>query len=73
MNTETANAELYEKMLEEQENFRGWLLGQPDPAERLAGTVAASLFLADRSVEIIRVHDVRQVCDALKVREKLLS
>ncbi|MGF0035753.1 dihydropteroate synthase [Victivallis vadensis] len=51
----------------------GWLLGQPDPAERLAGTVAASLFLADRSVEIIRVHDVRQVCDALKVREKLLS
>lgn len=37
MNTETANAELYEKMLEEQENFRGWLLGQP-PEEILNHT-----------------------------------
>ena len=37
MNTETANAELYEKMLEEQENFRGWLLGQ-SPEEILNHT-----------------------------------
>ncbi len=37
MNTETANAELYEKMLEEQENVRGWLLGQP-PEEILNHT-----------------------------------
>ena len=37
MNTETVNAELYEKMLEEQENFRGWLLGQP-PEEILNHT-----------------------------------
>ena len=29
MNTETANAELYEKMLEEQENFRGWPASRP--------------------------------------------
>lgn len=37
MNTETTNTELYEKMLEEQENFRGWLLGQ-SPEEILNHT-----------------------------------
>ncbi len=36
-NAEAMNAELYEKMLEEQENFRGWLLGQP-PEEILNHT-----------------------------------
>ncbi len=51
----------------------GWLLQEPDPLKRVAGTIAATLFLADRQVEIIRVHDVRQVCDAFKVREELLS
>lgn len=50
----------------------GWLLQQPNAAERLAGTIAASLFLADRGIEIIRVHDVRQIGDALKVRKQLL-
>ena len=43
MNTETTNTELYEKMLEEQENFRGWLLGQspeeiPEPYIYLHGS-----------------------------------
>ena len=37
MNIETANTKLYEKMLEEQEKFRGWLLSQP-PEEILNHT-----------------------------------
>ena len=37
MNTETANTKLYEKMFEEQEKFRGWLLSQP-PKEILNHT-----------------------------------
>ena len=39
--------------------------------QRLGGTVAAALYLADREVEILRVHDVRQVSDALSVWDKL--
>ena len=46
-------------------------LEQPDPMQRLGGTVAAALYLADREVEILRVHDVRQVSDALSVWDKL--
>lgn len=37
MNTETANTKLYEKMFEEQEKFRAWLLSQP-PKEILNHT-----------------------------------
>ena len=52
-------------------SFLGGFLGQPDPMRRLGGTVAAALHLAEREVEILRVHDVRQVGDALRVWEKL--
>ena len=41
------------------------------PEVALGGTVAAALYLADREVEILRVHDVRQVSDALSVWDKL--
>lgn len=53
-------------------SFLGAFLEQPEPAARLGGTIAAALFLAEREVEILRVHDVRQVCDALRVRRELL-
>lgn len=52
-------------------SFLGNFLEQPDPMQRLGGTVAAALYLADREVEILRVHDVRQVSDALSVWDKL--
>jgi len=48
-------------------SFLGKFLDQPEASARLGGTVAASLYLAERYVEIIRVHDVRQVADAIKV------
>ncbi len=52
-------------------SFLGSFISQPDPMLRLGGTVAAALFLAEREVEILRVHDVRQVGDALRVWEFL--
>ena len=52
-------------------SFLGRFLEQPDPMQRLGGTIAAALYLADREVEILRVHDVRQVGDALSVWDKL--
>lgn len=48
-------------------SFIGWLLNEPDPDKRLAGTIGAALWLAGEGVEILRVHDVRAVSRALKV------
>lgn len=52
-------------------SFLGKFLNRPDPADRLGGTIAAALHLAGCGVEIFRVHDVRQLRDALLVRAKL--
>ncbi len=52
-------------------SFLGKFLTQPDPQQRLGGTIAAALFLAGKEIEILRVHDVRQVADALRVNAKL--
>jgi len=37
----------------------------------VAGSVAAALWAAARGVQILRVHDVRQTVDALRVWEAL--
>ena len=52
-------------------SFLGSFLEQPDPLQRLGGTIAAALYLANREVEILRVHDVGQLRDALSVWDKL--
>lgn len=52
-------------------SFLGKFLNRPDPADRFGGTIAAALHLAGCGVEILRVHDVRQLRDALLVRAKL--
>ena len=46
--------------------FVGAITGRP-PAERLAGTIAASLWAARAGAAILRVHDVAAVRDALAV------
>lgn len=48
-------------------SFIGKLLNQPDPADRLVGTLAAQLYLALRGLEILRVHDVKEMADALRI------
>ena len=48
-------------------SFIGNLLKRDDAGDRLPGTIAVSLYLASQGVDILRVHDVRENCDALKM------
>ena len=52
-------------------SFLGTLTGEAEPEKRLGCTIAAALFLAERGVDILRVHDVRQLRNALRVHEYL--
>ncbi|MGF6147030.1 Dihydropteroate synthase [Kingella potus] len=45
----------------------GELSGEQRPSERAAGSVAAALAAAARGAKILRVHDVKETADALKV------
>ena len=45
----------------------GQLTGQDCPADRVSGSVAAALYAVTEGAQMVRVHDVRQTVDALKV------
>jgi dihydropteroate synthase len=45
----------------------GAVTGRSVPAERVAASVAAALLAVDRGAHVVRVHDVRETVDALKV------
>ena len=47
------------------------LIDETDPLKRDFGSVAASLFVAQQGVEIVRVHEVKGMKDALAVWEQL--
>ncbi len=47
--------------------FIGTLDGQPEAKQRLPGSIAAALIAASQGVQIIRVHDVRETRQALRV------
>ncbi|MDO4251462.1 MAG: dihydropteroate synthase [Moraxella sp.] len=49
----------------------GEITGREMPSERVSGSVAAALFAVERGAKIVRVHDVRETADALKVWQKL--
>jgi dihydropteroate synthase len=50
--------------------FVGAITGRP-PAGRLAGTLAALAWAADAGAAIVRVHDVAETVDFLRVRSVL--
>jgi dihydropteroate synthase len=50
--------------------FLGAITGRP-PDRRLAATIAAVLWAADRGTALVRVHDVAEAVDALAVRRVL--
>jgi dihydropteroate synthase len=50
----------------------GKLTGKPAP-ERVAGSVAAALFAAQQGARIVRVHDVAETVDALRVWQAAAS
>jgi dihydropteroate synthase len=51
----------------------GQVTGQADPANRVAASVVAALLAVERGARVVRVHDVRQTVDALKVWQAALS
>jgi len=49
----------------------GAVTGREVPAERVAASVAAALLAVERGARVVRVHDVRDTVDALKVWQAL--
>jgi dihydropteroate synthase len=47
--------------------FIGALTGRTVPAERMVGSVAAAMIAVQRGASVVRVHDVRETVDALRV------
>ena len=48
-------------------SFIGRLSGEPEPANRLAGSLAATLFAVAHGAAILRVHDVVETIQAVKL------
>jgi len=51
--------------------FIGEITGKEKPAERIFGTAATVALCAAAGVSIIRVHDVAEMVDVVKVADKL--
>ena len=52
-------------------NFIKDLAGVNDSKERIGGTVSSCIYSSSQGIQILRVHDVNEVNQALKVFEKL--
>jgi dihydropteroate synthase len=52
-------------------SFIGALSGEPVPARRLGGSLAAGLFAVARGAAVLRVHDVRATVQALRIWQAL--
>ena len=48
-------------------SFIGEIISERDPSERLTGSVVAMLASLNRGVNIVRVHDIKEAADAIKV------
>lgn len=51
--------------------FIGAASGQPDPAKRLPGSLAAGLYALSQGAHILRVHDVGETVQAVKIWQAL--
>ena len=51
--------------------FIGKITGKEKPAERIFGTAATVALCAAAGVSIVRVHDVAEMVDVVKVANKL--
>ena len=54
-------------------SFVGKILGGIPPEERVSGSLAAAVIAAWNGASIVRVHDVRQTVEALKVAMAIKS
>jgi dihydropteroate synthase len=48
-------------------SFLGRIANEPDPSKRVAGSIAAGLFALSQGTSILRVHDVRETVQAVRV------
>lgn len=48
-------------------SFIGKELKETNPQDRLWGTAGAACWLASKNIDIIRVHDVKEICQTLKI------
>lgn len=51
----------------------GAVTGRERPAERVSASVAAAMLAVDRGARVVRVHDVRETVDALRVWQAVQS
>jgi dihydropteroate synthase len=54
-------------------SFIGRICGEPNPQERMPGSLAAALFALRQGADILRVHDVAATVQALRVWGSLLQ
>ncbi|MBI4735847.1 MAG: dihydropteroate synthase [candidate division NC10 bacterium] len=54
-------------------SFIGHILGQPDPADRLAGSLAVTAIAVVNGAHLIRTHDVGPTREAVRMAEALRS
>jgi dihydropteroate synthase len=52
-------------------SFIGAITGRPAPADRLAGSLAATAVAVVNGAAVIRTHDVAETLDAVRVAERL--
>ncbi len=52
-------------------SFIGKILDEPDPAERIYGSIAAETFAALNGADILRTHNVKATSDAIKIVDSL--
>ena len=49
------------------------LSGKNDTKDRTGGTVASSLYLMMQGVQILRIHEVDEIMQAIKVFKKIIN
>ncbi len=49
------------------------LSGENDSKQRIGGTVASSIFLMMQGVQILRIHDVNEIMQGIKVFKKIIN
>tara|TARA_B100000989_G_scaffold134102_1_gene99647 strand:+ start:132 stop:1187 length:1056 start_codon:yes stop_codon:yes gene_type:complete len=53
--------------------FIGHLSGKNDSKSRIGGTIASSIYLMMQGVQILRIHDVNEVTQSLKIFKKIIN
>jgi dihydropteroate synthase len=54
-------------------SFIGKILAEPDPAKRIDGSVAAAVIAVWNGAKIVRVHDVQQTVNAVRIVEAIAT